>query len=287
MEPVVTQAAYRQMVFDEWSNPLAVSAWRTWHPKIVVQQELMKQELLAQARIEPGMRVLDLAAGSGDPAITIAGLVGADGEVTALDLSAEMLEVCQDNAREAGRTNMTFACADAEALPFADETFDRVTSRLGIMYFVDAQKALSEIRRVLKPGGIAAFLVWGPAESSPYFLCGLGPFMRRLNPPAPAPDAPGPLRYAAPGSLSRELDAAGFDAVHERQHVVELPWPGSPDELWQHLYDVAVPARPLFDGLEPAERDDAVAEAIAGFGEYYDGVRVNVPAAIVVAAGTR
>jgi ubiquinone/menaquinone biosynthesis C-methylase UbiE len=53
------------------------------------------------------------------------------------------------------------------------------------MYFVDAQKALSEIRRVLKPGGIAAFLVWGRAESSPYFLCGLGPFMQRLNPPAP------------------------------------------------------------------------------------------------------
>lgn len=65
----MTQAAYRQMVFDEWSNPAAVSAWRTWHLKIVVQQELMKQALLAQARIEPGMRVLDLAAGSGDPAI--------------------------------------------------------------------------------------------------------------------------------------------------------------------------------------------------------------------------
>ena len=86
---------------------------------------------------------------------------------------------------------------------------------------------------------------------------------------------------------SRELDAAGFEAVYEQQHVVELPWPGSPDELWQHLYDVAVPARPLFDGLPPTERDDAVAEAVAGFGEYYDGVHVNVPAAIVVAAGTR
>jgi SAM-dependent methyltransferase len=287
MEPVVTQAAYRQMVFDEWSNPAAASAWRAWHPKIVVQQELMKQALLAQAGIEPGMHVLDLAAGSGDPAITIAGLVGTDGEVTALDVSAEMLEVCEDNARQAGRTNMTFACADAEALPFADETFDRVTSRLGIMYFVDAQKALSEIRRVLRPGGIAAFLVWGPAESSPYFLCGLGPFIRRLNPPAPPPDAPGPLRYAAPGSLSRELGAAGFEAVHEQQDVVELPWPGPPDELWQHLYEVAVPARPLFNGLAPIEREDAVAEAVAGFGEYYDGVHVNVPAAIVVAAGTR
>ena len=211
----------------------------------------MKQALLAQARIEPGMRVLDLACGQRRPAIAIAGLVGADGDVTALDVSAEMLEVCEDNAREAGRANMSFACADAEALPFADETFDRVTSRLGIMYFVDAQKALYEIRRVLKRGGIAAFLVWGPAESSPYFLCGLGPFMQRLNPPAPPPDAPGPLRYAVRRLALEGVGRRGLRGGHEQQHVVELPWPGSPDELWQHLYDVAVPARPLFDGLPP------------------------------------
>jgi SAM-dependent methyltransferase len=281
----VSQAAYREMVLQEWTDTDTVRAWGAWHSKIVIQQEAMKQALLAAAKIEPGMRVLDLASGSGDPAITIAGLVGEGGEVTALDVSAEMLTVCEDNARTAGRTNMTFVRADAESLPFDEETFDRVTSRLGIMYFVDAQQALSEIRRVLNPGGIVALLAWGPAEASPYMSCGIGPFMRRLNPPAPPPEAPGPMRYAAPGSLSRELYTAEFEAVYEEQQVVDLPWPGSPEELWRHLYEVAVPMRPLFDGLPAADREQAIAEAVSGYEQYYDGEHVHVPAAIVIASG--
>ena len=119
----------------------------------------MKEALLAHADIQPGMEVLDLASGTGDPAITIAGLVE-DGHVTASDLSPAMLEACTEHAREAGLTNLTCQQADAESLPFADDSFDRVTSRLGIMYFVDVQTALAEIMRVLKPGGVATFLVW-------------------------------------------------------------------------------------------------------------------------------
>ena len=280
----MTQAAYRQMVLNEWTDAGTVGAWRRWHPKIVVQQELMKEALLAHADVQPGMEVLDLASGTGDPAITIAGLVEG-GHVTASDLSPAMLEACTEHAREAGLTNLTCQQADAESLPFADDSFDRVTSRLGIMYFVDVQTALAEIMRVLKPGGVATFLVWGPAEESPYIVCGIGPFMQRLNPPPPPPDAPGPLRFAVAGSLSGELTAAGFVSVREEQRTVDLPWPGPPDELWQHLYDVAVPMRPLFDGLPPAERQRAVAEAVAGYRQYYDGEHVNVPAAIIVASG--
>jgi SAM-dependent methyltransferase len=282
----MTQDTYRRMVLDEWTDAGTVGAWRRWHPKIVVQQQLMKAALLEHAGIRPGMRVLDLASGTGDPAIAIAGEIG-DGHVTASDLSADFLRVCEDNAREAGRTNMTFKQADAESLPFADDSFDRVTSRLGVMYFVDAQRALKEIKRVLKPGGTAAFVAWGPAEASPYFLCGIGPFMQRLSPPPPPADAPTPLRFAASGSLSRELGDAGYHRVREEQRSVNLPWPGSPEELWQHLYDVAVPMRPLFDGLVPAERAQAVSEAVAAYNAYYDGSSVNVPAAIVVASGEK
>ena len=81
------------------------------------------------------------------------------------------------------------------------------------------------------------------------------------------------------------MTAAGFVSVREEQRTVDLPWPGPPEELWQHLYDVAVPMRPLFDGLPPAERQRAVAEAVAGYRQYYDGEHVNVPAAIIVASG--
>jgi SAM-dependent methyltransferase len=239
------------------------------------------REALIEHALEPGLRVLDLACGTGDPVIEISRRVGPGGHVTATDLSVGMLDVCRGNAAAAGLANMDFAVADAEELRFAPATFDRVTSRLGVMYFVDVQRALAEIRRVLVPGGIVALQVWGHAEESPYFLNAVGPFMQRLNPPPPPPDAPGPLRFAPPGKLAGALAAAGFRDVREESRSMVLPWPGTPAELWQHIYEIAIPLRPLFDGLTADERAAAITEAVAGYARYHDGNTVNVPASIV------
>lgn len=272
---------YRRLVRDEWTNGDTVAAWARWHPKITAQQVNMRDALLAPARLEPGMRVLDLACGTGDPALEIARRVGPAGHVTAADLSAQMLDACRKNASASSIANMDFVVADAEELPFETATFERVTSRLGAMYFVDVQRALAEIKRVLVPGGIVALQVWGPPDESPYFANAAGPFMRRLDPPAPPADAPSPLRFAPPGKLPDALTAAGFRDVREERRSIVLPWPGPPDELWQHLYEIAVPLRPLFDGLPAEERAAAIAESVAGYAKYYDGDAVNVPASIV------
>jgi SAM-dependent methyltransferase len=272
---------FRQTVRDEWTQEGTVAAWARWHTKITAQQVNMREALIEQARLKPGMRVLELACGTGDPAVEIARRVGPGGHVTATDLSAGMLDVCRTNAAAAGLANMNFAVADGEELQFSAETFDRVTSRLGAMYFVDIQQALSEIRRVLVRGGIVALQVWGPAEESPYFLNAVGPFMQRLNPSPPPPDAPGPLRFAPQRKLAEALTLAGFRDVREERRSMVLPWPGPPAELWQHIYDIAIPLRPLFDGLPADERAAALAEAVGGYAKYYDGKTVNVPASIV------
>lgn len=272
---------YRQVVRDEWTNGETVAAWARWHPKITAQQVNMREALIQHARLEPGMRVLELACGTGDPAVEIARRVGPQGHVTATDLSPQMLTECRKNASRLGITNMDFAVADAEHLQFGPGSFDRVTSRLGVMYFVDVQRALAEIKRVLVPGGIVTFQVWGLPEESPYFMHAVGPFARRLSPPPPPADAPTPLRFAPPGKLVDALTASGFHDAREDRRIMVLPWPGSPDELWQHLYDIAIPLRPLFDGLAGDERSAAIGESVAGYGDYYDGNTVNVPASIV------
>jgi SAM-dependent methyltransferase len=277
---------YRNVVREEWTDGDTVNAWSRWHGKITMQQVNMRDAIISAARLEPGLRVLDLACGTGDPVIEIARRVGPTGRVTASDLSAQMLEVTRKNASAAGLTNMDFAVADAEELPFAAASFDRVTSRLGMMYFVDAQRALREIKRVLAPGGVVALQVWGPAEESPYFQSAVGPFMRRLNPPPPPADAPSPLRFAPAGKLADALTAAGFRNVKEDRRAMVLPWPGGPEELWQHLYEIAVPLRPLFDGLPADERARAVAESAAGYAKYFDGKTVNVPASIVTVSAS-
>jgi hypothetical protein len=69
--------------------------------------------------------------------------------------------------------------------------------------------------------------------------------------------------------------------VREERRSVVLPWPGSPAELWQHINEIAIPLRPLFDGLPAEERAAALGEAVAGFAKYHDGDTVNVPASIV------
>jgi SAM-dependent methyltransferase len=243
--------------------------------------------LVQTASVEPGMHVLDLASGSGDPALALAAAVGPTGRVTATDDSTEMLALAESNARAQGLTNLTFRRADAQALPFPDGSFDRVTSKLGVMYFVECGQALREIRRVLKPGGKVALLAWGAPEQSPYIQTALGPVLQRAHLPPPPPGAPQPFRFAAPGALTAELDHAGFREVEEATHVIPMPWPGPPEELWQHLYDIAAPFRPVVDGLAPAERERAIGEVLAGLRRYYDGERTNTPAAIVVAAATR
>ena len=272
---------YRKMVRDEWTNGDTAAAWARWHAKITAQQVNMREALLQHARLEPGMRVLELACGTGDPALEIARRVGPQGRVTATDLSAQMLDVCRKNASAAGLANLDFALADAEDLSFSSASFDRVTSRLGVMYFVDVKRALAEIARVLVPGGVVALQVWGPPDESPYFANAVGPFMQRLAPPPPPPDAPSPVRFAPPGKLVDALTAAGFRDTREERRSMVLPWPGPPEELWQHVYDIAIPLRPLFDGLSGDERAAALAESVAGYAKYYDGKTVNVPASIV------
>ncbi len=282
-----TVEQFKRAVQEEWTDEQTVQAWRHWHPKIVHQLEEMTTALLDAAQLSPGMRVLDLASGTGDPALAVATAVGPDGLVTATDLSPGMLATAEANAHAAGLTNLTFQVADAEDLPFSDAQFDVVLSRIGSMYFVDIQRALAEVRRVLKPGGRVAFSAWGPLEQSPYAATMLTPFLTRVDVSPPPPGTPQPMRFAQPGSLATELESAGFAGVSEEARIIMSRWPGPAAELWQHFYDIAVPFRPVFDGLPPAERAAAVAEVIAGFSQCDDGTQVTIPTAIVIAAASR
>ncbi|HWL85920.1 MAG TPA: class I SAM-dependent methyltransferase, partial [Polyangiaceae bacterium] len=111
----------------------------------------------------PGEQVLDLASGSGEPALTLAKAVGARGHVIATDLSHAMLAIVGECVRARGLTNLSCRQADAGALTFPNESFDLVTSRLGVMQAFPSGEALREAWRVLKVGGRIALLVWDPA----------------------------------------------------------------------------------------------------------------------------
>jgi ubiquinone/menaquinone biosynthesis C-methylase UbiE len=150
-----------------WTGEHLVGFFTTWSREWAGFVQHTTAPLVEQLQIAPGQRVLDLASGPGEPAITIARLVGPAGQVTATDISSGMLESAAANAQAAGVTNLVTQVAPADALPFPDATFDRVTCRFGVMYFPDVRKALSEARRVLVPGGQAGFTVWPPNAEHP------------------------------------------------------------------------------------------------------------------------
>lgn len=101
----------------------------------------MTEAIVEETKLGSGMAVLDLASGTGDPALTLARLVAPRGRVIATDLSQGILDIAEMNARNEGLENIAFQQADAELLPFPDVSFDAVISRIGVMYFVDVQRA--------------------------------------------------------------------------------------------------------------------------------------------------
>lgn len=115
---------------------------------------LWKRRTVERAAVRPGMRVLDLAGGTGDLAAAFAPRVGDRGRVTVSDINASMLMVGRDRLLDQGRAgNLDFVQADAEVLPFPDESFDRVTIAFGLRNVTRKERALAEMRRVLKAGG--------------------------------------------------------------------------------------------------------------------------------------
>jgi SAM-dependent methyltransferase len=275
------------MIIEEWTDPAAVAAWRKWSPQFAIFLREATDVLVQAAHVQPGIQVLDLASGTGEPSLTLAQKVGPTGHVTATDLSSGMLAIIEENARYQGLTNMTFRQADVHQLPFPDQQFDLVSCRFGVMYFADCAKAMQEIARVLKPRGRVVLAAWASLEQNQFITVFLLPFLKRVQPPPPPPGAPHPFKFAAPGSLSSELSNASFGQVEEAFHALKFPFPGTPEDLKQEMLDVSAPFLPIINSLEPMEREKAMAEVVEGYRQCYDGKHVNTTGTIVLASGER
>ena len=276
---------FKEQVRQNWARQAA--QWRKWTSQKEVQSRAATQLIVQAARIKPGMRVLDLASGTGDPALTVAEAVGPHGHVTATDLASEMLAVAEERSHERRLANMTFRQADAEVLPFPDQAFNAVTCRWGVMFFPDVQQALQEIQRVLKPGGCAAFVAWGPSEQELDAWIPQNILKKYVTVPPPQPGAPSAGRFAQPGTLSAALREAGFRQVQEASPTIPYPWPGPPEQNWEAQKEYRRSTQRLVERLAPEQRAQVDAEVVEAIRKYYDGQQVNFTACVVVASGVR
>ncbi len=206
--PVFDPVRYKETTREQWQG--AAEAWHRWNPAIQDWLGPSTEQMLDLAEVGPGGHILDVAAGAGEPAITAAKRVGPTGSVLATDISSNILEYAARAARDQGVSNLETRVMDGEHLDLPDESFDVVISRVGLIYFPDQQRALSEIRRVLKPGGRIAAIVYSTPDKNGFFSIPIGIIRRRAQLPPPAPGQPGPFSLGAAGVLKDAYRRAGF-----------------------------------------------------------------------------
>jgi ubiquinone/menaquinone biosynthesis C-methylase UbiE len=273
------------MADSNWDTFARVNAGERYRAQSAAIGSEVTKAIVEEARIVPGLRVLDVACGSGEPAISIADLLQGSGEVVGIDISAQPLQVARERASRRRLGNVEFLQADIHQLPFPDGSFDRAVSRFGIMFFSDLPRALRELHRVLKPGGRTSHLAWGSIRQ-PYFETTVGVVLEMLPELSLPAAGRGMFQFGEPGTLTARLQEAGFTDIEEKVKTVPWNWPGTPEELWAYFQDVTIPLRPVLQAIPPGRQDihRAVLDALHA---RCDGQQVNFDAAVVLASGRR
>jgi SAM-dependent methyltransferase len=213
-------AKYKNAQREQWNKDGA--AWRRWNPTLDRWYGEVTRQMLDLARIEPSQRILDVATGAGEPAVSAAERVGPGGYVLATDIAEGIVELALQVARERGLKQIETRAMDGEKLDLPDASFDAVLCRLGLMYMPHPVTALREWRRAVRLGGRVAVVVFSTPDRNPWGAMPASIIRRRAQLPPPVPGQPGPFSLGAPGVLEGVYRQAGFADPEVRAVPVPL-----------------------------------------------------------------
>jgi SAM-dependent methyltransferase len=267
----------------DWNQ--ASKGWREWSEFIDRTTTPVSERLMAMARVEPGQRVLDVAAGYGEPSLTAAKIVGPQGAIVATDISAGMLEYGRERAAAAGLQNVEFVESDALSLEFPPGSFDAAVSRWGIIFEPDGEGAAGRVRGFLKPGARFAISSWGPPERVPFMALPMGTVMKLLDVPPPPPGRPGPLSRPTPAAIGGLLEGGGFSDVEVDELEITFDY-DSPEAFARSVQELVPPITNLMKSHSP-EAQQQVWQAVTDAARVHaseDG-SVRLTNLVLVAAG--
>ena len=281
----LTGARWRRTVRETWES--SAPGWGKWEPTILYNLSALDVPLLRALDLRPGHKLLDLACGTGEPALTFAQWVLPRGHVTAVDHSAGMLRLARARARSRGLRNVTFHRGDLARLDALElGRFDRVVSRFGLFFAEDLDAVLDTIRGHLRPGGRAAFAVWGPLQDNQAWSLrahAVAPFIEEEPQPE---NLPHPMRLARKGLLARLLRAAGFRGVRTTAVAVPFVLP-SAEDYWAMSSDTSATLACLLRDLTKRQRETVRRRLVRAARPYErDGV-LRLPGLAWVVSGRR
>ena len=277
-------AEFREGQRQQWN--VAAQGWRRWSDLIDTAASGISERLVELAGVEAGSRVLDVAAGYGEPSLTAARRAGPDGRVVATDISAEMLAYGRERAAEAGLENIEFVESDASSLDYPAGSFDAALSRWGIIFDPDGEGVAARVRGFLDPGSKMAISSWGPPERVPFLAIPMRTAMERLNVPPPPPGTPGPLSRPTPEALGGLLEGGGFSDVRVEETEVTMEYE-SPETVTTFIKEIAPPVSAMVAPHPPEVQEatwDAITEAVAGHAD--DSGKVTFSGLVLLASGT-
>ncbi|MCB2409750.1 class I SAM-dependent methyltransferase [Hymenobacter lucidus] len=261
------------------------SGWRKWDDFTMEWLNPMGQEIIRALQLEEDDTVLDVAAGTGEPGLSIAPLVR-QGKVVITDLAEGMLDVARDKAAAKGIVNYETVACDVCELPFDDATFDAVSCRFGFMFFPDMLLAAREMRRVLKPGGRIAAAVWSTPDKNVWVTAIMSTINKNLQLPAPPAGAPGMFRCGSPGCLAELFRQAGFRSVTEKEVTGQLKC-GSNETYWQFMNEVAAPVVAALSKADNATKETIKGQVFELVDQKYPDKKAALDYGTVIVAGEK
>ncbi|MGN6201906.1 MAG: class I SAM-dependent methyltransferase [Solirubrobacterales bacterium] len=262
----IDSAGFRQAQHRNWDA--AAVGWMEWSEFNDRADRHVSERLVELAGVRAGSRVLDVAAGYGEPALTAARKAGPEGRVVASDISAEMLGFARERAEAAGLGNVEFVEADASSLDFPPGSFEAAVSRWGIIFEPDAEAAAARVRGFLEPGARFAIASWGLPEQVPFLSLPMQTMRERFDLDPPPPGTPGPLSRPTAEALGGLLVGGGFSevAVEEAEVVFEFD---SPEHFTAYVRAISAPVRAMIEqhgGEAQEEAWEAITRAAADAG---------------------
>jgi len=261
------------------------AGWEKWDSVIMDQLGPVGAAIIERLDIAEDHQHLDIAAGTGEPGLSIAEL-SPKGRVVLTDLVAEMLDVAARRAIAQGITNIETKVCSADDLPFDDATFDSISVRFGYMFFPDVAKATAEFARVLKAGGHLCSSVWVKPDENPWTSIAMQAIATEAAVAPPESDKPNMFRCAAPGYVSALYEGAGLRDVVEWDVGVELVT-RSPGQYWEVMSEHVSPTVVALQQVDEPARERIRANAIAKVSAFEKDGNIRVPGVARCIMGTK
>ena len=255
----------------------AAAGWKKWWTVLERGAQPVSDRLVELARVGAGVRVLDVATGSGEPAVTAARRVAPGGRVVAVDQSPGMLAIARERANAIRISNVEFRESDGEALTLTEHDFDAVLCRWGLMFMPDVDRALDGFHQRLVSGGRIAVAVWSTPDKVPMISIGADMVRKLANLPPPAPGALDPLRLGDASILSKALEQSGFKEIKIERMPVTFEF-NSAEDFTKMREEVSSAFRGLLARQSPGLRRqiiEAITDAASKFTQSDGKVRTT------------